>query len=133
MPHVGLAAEQLAGQLADGVGHEGAGDLRLELAVGAVVEHRAGRLDGGGGVGEVVAEHLVLVGPAAGLEGAGAGVDDRRASSTASAAAVRSAAAMAARLVTASEPSRNPADRHATVRSTDTEPDGLTTAVGSTA
>ena len=39
----GLAAEELAGQLADGVGDEGAGDLRLELAVGAVVEHRAGR------------------------------------------------------------------------------------------
>ena len=67
----GLAPEEPAGQLADGVGHEGAGDLRLELAVGAVVEHRVRRLDGGGGVGEVVAEHLVDVGPAAGLAGCG--------------------------------------------------------------
>ena len=74
----------------------------LELAVGAVVEHRTGGLDGGGGVGEVVAEHLVDVGPAARLAGSRRPAwTTRRASSTASAAAVRSAATMAGRLVMA--------------------------------
>src|SRR6188472_653264 len=61
----GFAAEELAGELADGIGDEGAGDLGLELAVGSVVEHRTGGLDGGGRMGEVVAEDLVFVGPTA--------------------------------------------------------------------
>jgi hypothetical protein len=74
-PH-GLPAEQPAGQLPDGVGDERAGDLGLELAVGAVVEHRASGLHRRRGVGEVVAEHLVLVGAATRLERAGAGIDD---------------------------------------------------------
>ena len=36
---------------------------RLDVALGAVVEQRTGRLDLGRGVGEVVGEHLVPSGP----------------------------------------------------------------------
>ena len=71
----GLSAEQPAGQLADGVGHEGAGDGRLDVAEGAVVEHGSCRLDGRPRMGQVVGEHLVGVGPTPGLQGARAGVD----------------------------------------------------------
>ena len=56
-----LAAEELGGQVGDGVGDEGAGDAGLVVALGAVVEQRAGGLDRGGGVGEVVGEDLVGV------------------------------------------------------------------------
>ena len=90
----GLATEEPARQLADHVGHEGTGDLRLELAVGAVVEHPVRRLDGGGGVRQVVAEHLVDVGTASGSQVWTPSSTTRRASSTASAAAMRSAAAI---------------------------------------
>ena len=52
------------------VGHERAGERRLELALGAVVEHRPCRLDRRRGVGEVVGQHLLGVGTAVGRQGA---------------------------------------------------------------
>ena len=51
----------LGRQLGDGVGDERAGDAAFEVALGAVVEQRPCGLDGGGGVGEVVGEDLVVV------------------------------------------------------------------------
>ena len=49
---------------------------RLEVALGAVVEQRLRRGDAGGGVGDVVGEDLVRVGPTAGRERADGGADD---------------------------------------------------------
>ena len=63
-----LPAQHPAGQVVHRVGHEGAGQAGFVVAQGAVAEHRARRLDGRGGVGQVVGQHLVRVGPAAGAE-----------------------------------------------------------------
>ena len=63
-----LAAEDLAGQVVEHVGSERARDLRFDLALRAVVEQRSGGGDAGCGVGDVVGEHLVLVGSARGGE-----------------------------------------------------------------
>ncbi len=60
-----LPAEDLGGQVVEHVGGEGAGDPRLDVALRAVVEQRPGGGDAGCGVGDVVREHLVDVGPAA--------------------------------------------------------------------
>ena len=46
-------------QVVHHVGGEGAGEPRLDVALGAVVEQRPGGGDAGCGVGEVVGEHLV--------------------------------------------------------------------------
>ena len=59
-----LAAEQLAGEVVEHVGGERTGDLRLDLALRAVVEQRPRRGDAGRGVGDVVGQHLVHVGSA---------------------------------------------------------------------
>ena len=72
----GLTAEQPAGELADGVGDERTGDLGLGVAEHAVVEHRAGGLDRGAGMGEVVAEHLIDIRAAACLQRLRALLDD---------------------------------------------------------
>ena len=56
-----LASEQLGAEVGDRVGDERAREERLDLTAVAVVEHHLGALDRAGGVGEVVAEHLVLV------------------------------------------------------------------------
>ena len=61
-PHSGLAAAQSGDQVVDHVGGEGTGEAGFEVALGAVVEHRPGGGDLGGGVGQVVGQHLVLVG-----------------------------------------------------------------------
>ncbi len=74
-PHL-LAAGQPGDQVVDHVGREGAGDRRLGVALGAVVEQGAG---GGGrrsSVGEVVGEHLAGVGTAGVVEVADGGGDD---------------------------------------------------------
>ncbi len=63
-----LAAEDLAGQVVEHVGSERARDLRFDLALRAVVEQRPGGGDAGCGVGDVVGQHLVLVGSARGGE-----------------------------------------------------------------
>ena len=56
-----FASQQLGAEVGDRVGDERAREHRLDLAVLGVVEHHLGALDRAGGVGEVVAEHLVLV------------------------------------------------------------------------
>ena len=63
-PHIVLAAEDLRRQVVQHVGGEGAGDPRLEVALGAVVEQRPRGRDAGRGVGDVVGEHLGGVGSA---------------------------------------------------------------------
>ena len=63
-----LPAQHPAGQVVHRVGHEGARQPGLVVAQRAVAEHRARRLDGRGRVGQVVGQHLVGVGPAAGAE-----------------------------------------------------------------
>ena len=54
-----LAAPRARRDVAHGVGDEGGGDGRLDVALLPVVEQAAGGLHRGGGVGEVVGEHLV--------------------------------------------------------------------------
>ena len=73
---LGLAAVELAGQVVDGVGDEGAGDRRLDVALAAVVEHRPPGLDGGGGVGQLVGDDLVGIDAAGGLQGVDGPLDD---------------------------------------------------------
>ena len=58
---LGLAPEQLRRELGDGVGDERAGERGLDVALGAVVEHRAAGLDRRRGVGQVVGQHLLGV------------------------------------------------------------------------
>ena len=58
---VGLAAERHGSQVADGLGHEGAGQVGLQRPLRPVVEHGPARLDRRGGVGDVVGEVLVVV------------------------------------------------------------------------
>ena len=56
-PH-GLASDHLRRQVVEHVGGEGAGDASLEVTLGAVVEQRLRCRHPGGGVGDVVREHL---------------------------------------------------------------------------
>ena len=94
-PQSASRPNSLADQLADGVGDERAGDAALELALGAVVEHRPAGLDRRGGVGQVVGDDLVDV-RATGLgQVAGGGFDDAVRGVDGWAAAVRSGAVMA--------------------------------------
>ena len=53
-------AGHLGDQVVHCVGDEGAGEPGLRVALGGVVEHRPGRLDGRRRVGQVVRHHLVL-------------------------------------------------------------------------
>ena len=69
-----LAPGEARDEVVDHVGGEGAGDARLGVALGAVVEQRPGRRRARRGVGEVVRQHLVGVGTAGLVE-----VADRRA------------------------------------------------------
>src|SRR5690606_30249741 len=71
-----LAAVELGGDLGDRLGGEGRGDPGLLVALGAVVEHGPGGLDGGGGVGQVVGDDLVVVDGAGGGEVGPALLDD---------------------------------------------------------
>src|SRR5690606_24006453 len=71
-----LAAVELGGHLGDRLGGEGGGDPGLLVALGPVVEHRPGRLDRGGGVGQVVGDDLVVVDGAGGGEVGPALLDD---------------------------------------------------------
>ena len=63
-----LASEQLRRQLVEHVGGERAGDLRLELALGAVVEQRTSGRHTGSCVREVVGEYLMNIGSTGGSE-----------------------------------------------------------------
>ena len=63
-PPVVLAAEDLRRQVVQHVGGVGAGDPRLEVALGAVVEQRACGRHAGRRVGHVVGQHLGGVRPA---------------------------------------------------------------------
>jgi hypothetical protein len=74
-----LPPEQPGGDVGHGVGGEGAGDPGLLVALGPVVEQRAGRLDRGGRVGQVVRDHLVVLdGPGGGEVGDGPADDVTR-------------------------------------------------------
>jgi hypothetical protein len=73
---VGLAPVELGRHVGHGVGGEGAGDRRLLVALGAVVEQRTGGLDRGGRVGEVVGHDLVVVDRSCGGEVCQALMDD---------------------------------------------------------
>jgi hypothetical protein len=75
---VGLAPEQLAGQLTDGIGHEGAGDTPFDVPLGAVVQQALGRGDRSGGVGQVIGEDLVVVDRTSGGQATGGGFHDAR-------------------------------------------------------
>ena len=75
-PHIGLAAEHLRRPgRATASATKAQAMRRLDVALGAVVEHRPGRLDAGR-VGEVVGQHLVGVGPAGWSRGGDALADD---------------------------------------------------------
>ena len=58
-----------ADEVVDDVSGEGARDRRLEVALGAIVEQDPSRRHGGGGVGDVVGEHLVDIGAASVTQG----------------------------------------------------------------
>ena len=73
---LGLAPEHLGRQVGDRVGDEGAGDRRLELALGAVGQQGPAGSDRGGGVGEVVGDDLVLVDRSGGGQRPRGGVHD---------------------------------------------------------
>ena len=71
-----LTPEHLGREFGHRVGDERARDACFEVALRAVVEQRASRLDRGGGVGEVVGDDLVVVDRAGGRGGANATVHD---------------------------------------------------------
>ncbi|CAB4607296.1 unannotated protein [freshwater metagenome] len=71
-----LAAEQFRHEFTHGVGNVGARDATLEVALGSVGEHGAGGFHGGGSMGHVVGENLILVRTAVHEEQAGRRVDD---------------------------------------------------------
>ena len=90
---LGLAAEQLGGQLGDGVGDEGAGHRGLDVALLAVGEHRPAGLDRGRGVGQVVGQHLLGVDRRFATAGSTAPATTSWARSTTALAAARSGVA----------------------------------------
>ena len=73
-----LPSERAGQQVVHRVGHEGTRQEGLGLAFGAIVEHGAGTLDRRRRMSQVVGDELVLVGPAAGREVPGGGVDGDR-------------------------------------------------------
>ena len=75
-PHIASRPITLRRQVVQHVGGEGTGDPGLEVTLGPVVEQRFRRGHAGGGVGDVVREHLVHVGPAAGGQRADRGAHD---------------------------------------------------------
>ena len=71
-----LASEHADGHVVDGVGDEGARDAALDVASGAVVEDGERVLHGGGGVGQVVGDDLMVVGVPGGGEMVGDAAND---------------------------------------------------------
>ena len=69
-------AEQFRHEFTHRVGHIGARDAALEVTLGSVGEHGAGGFHGGGSMGHVVSENLILVRTAVDEEQAGRRVDD---------------------------------------------------------
>jgi hypothetical protein len=72
-----LAAQDAGRHVVDGVGDERAGDAGLDRALVAVLDDGPGDVDGGGGVGQVIGDRLVVVQAALAGEVAGGGGDDR--------------------------------------------------------
>ncbi len=71
------AADGATGQIGHRVGGEGAGDASLGLPECPIGQDGLGGPHGGGGVGDVVGQHLGPVRSAPGGQGHDAGVDDR--------------------------------------------------------
>ena len=80
-PHAVLASDEPGHQVVHHVGDEHAREPGLDVALGAVVEHRPGGRDRRRGVGEVVGDDLMDVGATGGGQPADAGADDADASS----------------------------------------------------